>query len=261
MHFIREQVLSGQFMAGAWCNLASSITTEMAAIAGFDWVLIDQEHGPGDSMTLLQQIQAIGARPCAPITRIAWNEMPRFKQALDLGSAGIMIPYIETAEDAARAVSCMHYPPAGMRGVASSPRATGFATKFDTYFAQANQTLLTVTQIETGRAVQNAAQIAAVEGVDVLFVGPMDLSISVGMPGKFEDKDYRAILARVAAAAGECGKAAGILLPNTQLLELVYDMGYRFVAAGSDSGMVMNGMQVNRETMADLGRRKQVKDS
>ena len=243
MHFIREQVLSGRFMAGAWCNLASGITTDMAAIAGFDWILIDQEHGPGDSMTLLQQIQAIGTIPSAPITRIAWNEMPRFKQALDLGSAGIMVPYIETAEDATRAVSYMHYPPAGVRGVASSPRATRFATNFDAYFAAANHDLLTVTQIETAQAVKNADEIAAVEGVDVLFVGPMDLSISVGMPGKFEDKEYRAILGKVATAARECGKAAGILLPSTQLLELVYEMGYRFVAAGSDGGMVMQGMQ------------------
>ncbi len=261
MHFIRKQVLAGNFMAGAWCNLASGITTEMAAIAGFDWILIDQEHGPGDSMTLLQQLQSIGNRPCAPITRIAWNEMPRFKQALDLGSAGIMIPYVETAEDAARAVSYMHYPPTGMRGVATSPRATGFATNFGTYFAKANHDLLTVTQIETARAVQNAAEIAAVEGVDVLFVGPMDLSISVGMPGKFEDADYRAILAKVAEAAKEGGKAAGILLPSTQLLEMVYEMGYRFIAAGSDGGMVMQGMQNNRKAMADLVQLKQVKDS
>ena len=89
----------------------------------------------------------------------------------------------------------------------------------------------------------------------------MVLSISVGMPGKFEDKDYRTILAKVAAAAGECGKAAGILLPNTQLLELVYDMGYRFVAAGSDGGMVMNCMQINRKAMSDLDRLKQAKDA
>jgi 2-keto-3-deoxy-L-rhamnonate aldolase RhmA len=250
MHFIKEQVLSGRFMARAWCNLASSLTTEMAARAGFDWILIDQEHGPGDSLTLLGQIQAVGARPCAPIVRIAWNEMPRFKQALDLGAAGIMIPYIETADDAARAVSYLRYPPQGVRGVASSPRATGFGTNFDDYFAAANRNLLTITQIETARAVQNAKQIAAVDGVDVLFVGPMDLSLSVGMPGRFEDSDYRAILAKVASIARDGGKAAGILLPSVQLLEMVYEMGYRFVAAGSDGGLVMQGMKNNLTAMA-----------
>jgi len=250
MHFIKEQVLSGRFMAGAWCNLASSLTTEMAARAGFDWILIDQEHGPGDSLSLLGQIQAVGTYPSAPIVRIAWNEMPRFKQALDLGAAGIMIPYIETADDAARAVSYLRYPPQGVRGVASSPRATGFGTNFDDYFAAANRKLLTVTQIETARAVQNAPQIAAVDGVDVLFVGPMDLSLSVGLPGRFEDPEYRAILAKVAATARDAGKAAGILLPSVQLLEMVYEMGYRFVAAGSDGGLVMQGMKNNLTAMA-----------
>jgi 2-keto-3-deoxy-L-rhamnonate aldolase RhmA len=250
MHFIREQVLAGRFMAGAWCNLASSITTEMAARAGFDWILIDQEHGPGDNITLLQQIQAIGDRPSAPIVRIAWNEMPRFKRALDLGASGIMIPYIETANDAARAVGYLRYPPQGQRGVAMSPRAAGFGSDFETYFAEANRNLLTVTQIETGKAVQNARQIAEVDGVDVLFVGPVDLSISVGLPGRFDDPDYRALLAKVASTALDAGKTAGILLPSGQLIEMVYEMGFRFVAVGSDSGMVVQAMKNNRAAMA-----------
>jgi len=250
MYFIKEQVRSGRFMAGAWCNLASSLTAEMAARLGFDWILIDQEHGPGDSMTLLHQIQAIGDRPSAPIVRIAWNEMFRFKRALDLGASGIMIPYIETVDDAARAVGYLRYPPEGLRGVASSPRATGFGKDFETYFPQANRNLLTVTQVETGKAVKNAGEIAAVDGVDVLFVGPMDLSISLGLPGRFDDPDYRAILAKVASAAQDAGKAAGILLPSGQLLEMAYDMGFRFVAVGSDGGIVMQGMQNNLTAMA-----------
>lgn len=250
MYFIREQVLSGRFMAGAWCNLASSITTEMAAIAGFDWILIDQEHGPGDNITLLQQIQAIGDRPSAPIVRIAWNEMPRFKRALDLGASGIMIPYIETADDAARAVGYLRYPPEGQRGVAMSPRAAGFGTNFETYYSEANRNLLAVTQIETGKAVQNAKEIAEVDGVDVLFVGPVDLSISAGLPGRFDDPNFRALLSKVASTATGAGKAAGILLPSGQQIEMVYEMGFHFVAVGSDGGIVMQGMKTNRATMA-----------
>ena len=250
MHFIREQVLSGRFMAGAWCNLASSTTTEMAAIAEFDWILIDQEHGPGDNLTLLQQIQAIGDRPTAPIVRIAWNEMPRFKRALDLGASGIMIPYIETADDATRSVGYLRYPPEGQRGVAMSPRAAAFGTNFETYFSEANRNLLTVTQIETGKAVQNAKEIAEVDGVDVLFVGPVDLSISVGLPVRFDDPDFRTLLSKVALSATGAGKVAGILLPSGQQIEMVYEMGFRFVAVGSDSGIVMQGMKINRATMA-----------
>lgn len=252
MYFIKEQVRAGRFMSGAWCNLASSITIEMAARAGYDWVLIDHEHGPGDNLTLLQQIQAIGERPSAAIVRIAWNERVSFKRALDLGASGIMIPYIETADDAARAVGYLRYPPEGQRGVAMSPRATGFGADFETYFSEANRNLLAVTQIETGTAVQNAREIAAVDGVDVLFVGPVDLSISVGLPDRFEDPDYRAILAQVASTARDAGKAAGILLPSGQLIEMVYDMGFRFVAVGSDSGLVMQGMKNNRAMMADF---------
>lgn len=249
MYFIKDQVRAGKFMAGAWCNLASSITTEMAARAGFDWILIDQEHGPGDNLTLLSQLQAIGGRPSAAIVRIAWNERVRFKRALDLGASGIMIPYIETAEEAALAVAYLRYPPEGQRGVAASPRATAFGAEFETYFSQSNGNLLAVTQIETGKAVANAGEIAAVDGVDVLFVGPLDLSVSLGLPGRFEDPEYREILARVASTARNAGKAAGILLPSTQLIDMVYEMGFRFVAVGNDGGMVMQGMQVNRDAM------------
>lgn len=249
MYFIRERVLAGEFMTGAWCNLASSITVEMAAMAGFDWVLIDQEHGPGDNSTLLRQLQGIGQRPTAAITRLPWNEMPQIKRALDLGNSGIMIPYIETAEEAANAVSYMTYPPKGQRGAAVNTRAARYGTNFENYFKEASDKLLTVTQIETGLAVKNAEDIAAVEGVDVLFVGPMDLSISVNLPKRFDDQEYCDILGRVAAAAKKYGKAAGILLPNTQLLDLAYDLGYTFVAVGADSGMVMQGMKANRAAM------------
>ena len=121
MSFIRERVLNGEFMAGAWCNLGSSLTVEMAARIGYDWILLDQEHGPGDNLTLLHQIQATEAGKADPIVRIAWNEMPRFKRALDLGAKGIMIPYVQNAKEARLAVDSMRYSPEGIRGVASSP--------------------------------------------------------------------------------------------------------------------------------------------
>lgn len=245
MYYIREKVLAGEFMAGAWCNLASSITVEIAASAGFDWVLIDQEHGPGGSETLFGQLQAVGQRSCAPIVRIAWNEMPRFKRALDLGAAGIMVPYIQTAAEAQNAVRYLRYPPEGLRGAAASPRATGYGANFETYFSEANHNLLSVHQIETARAIENLQDIAAVDGVDVLFVGPLDLSISVGMPKRFDDPEFRQLLSKVALSAGQAGKAAGILLPSAELIDMVHGMGFTFVAVGSDGGMVVKGMQNN----------------
>jgi 2-keto-3-deoxy-L-rhamnonate aldolase RhmA len=243
MNFIRERVLNREFMAGAWCNLASSITTEMASNMGFDWVLVDQEHGPGDNMTLLHQIQAISTGDAAAVVRLTWNEMPRFKRALDLGAAGIMVPYVQNREEAEYAAASMRYSPTGLRGVASSPRATGYAADFADYHAKANDNLLTIVQIETGEAVKNREEIASVDGVDVLFVGPLDLSISLKKPGMFEDPEYVEVLKNVAETAKDAGKAAGILLPGPGPLQLVQEMGFTFVACGSDGGMVMAGMK------------------
>lgn len=249
MHYIREKVLSGSFMAGTWCNLGSSITAEMAASAGFDWILLDQEHGPGDNETLLRQLQAVGQRPCAPIVRIAWNEIARFKRALDLGAMGIMVPYVQTAEEAQQAVSFLRYPPEGRRGVAGTPRAAGYGAGFDAYYAEANRNLLSVHQIETARSIENMHDIARVDGADVLFVGPLDLSISVGMPKRFEDPEFRNLLSQVAACAKDAGKAAGILLPSVRLLSMAHDLGFTFVAVGSDGGLVVEGMRNNMAAM------------
>ncbi len=251
MNFIRKRVLAGEFMCGAWCNLASSITVEMASQLGYDWILLDQEHGPGDNLTLLHQIQAADAGGSAGvIVRIAWNEMPRFKRVLDLGAAGVMVPYVQTEEEARYAVDSLRYTPQGMRGAAGTPRAAGYGRGFAQYYAQANQNLLTVVQIETQKALDNLEAIAAVDGVDVLFVGPLDLSISLDLPGRFEDEDYCRALEQVAQAAKQAGKAAGILLPSTKEIPLLAEMGYTFIAVNSDGGIVVSGMAHNLEALS-----------
>jgi 2-keto-3-deoxy-L-rhamnonate aldolase RhmA len=188
---------------------------------------------------------AIGSRQCASIVRIAWNEMPRFKRALDLGASGIMVPYIQSAEEAKAAVSYLRYPPDGVRGAAISPRAAGYGAGFDDYFSKANDNLLSVHQIETSLAVKNAGDIAAVDGVDVLFIGPLDLSLSLNMPDRFDDPEFRTVLSQVARIAGKAGKAAGILLPSVELIDMAHEMGFTFIAVGSDSGMVVQGMKNN----------------
>lgn len=243
MKTLRQRVLSGEVLAGAWLNLGSSVSAEITGRAGFDWILIDQEHGVGGEESLLHQLQALEASSAVSIVRIAWNEAPRFKRALDLGAGGIMIPYVNTAEEARQAAAAMRYPPQGVRGVARSPRAAGFGQDFDTYFAQANDNLLTVVQIETKEAVANAAEIAAVEGVDVLFVGPLDLSVSLGIPQQTTHPDFRAAVARVVGAGRQAGKAAGILLPNVEALPGAIADGFTFVAVGSDGALVTSGMR------------------
>ena len=245
----RARVLAREFLTGVWLNLGSPITAEMAGLAGFDWVLLDHEHGPGGESTMLHQLQAVSATPAACLVRVAANEPPRFKRVLDAGAHGVMVPYVSTAADARAAVQAVRYPPRGMRGVAKLTRASAFGARFDEYFAHAHEWLVTLTQIETMTAVANAAAIAAVDGVDVLFVGPMDLTTSMGIPGRYKDPRFHDSLRTVAEAARAAGKAAGILLLDPTNLPLVHELGYTVVALGSDGGAVVSGLSQSLATL------------
>ena len=165
------------------------------------------------------------------------------KRILDLGASGIMTPYVNTADEARRAAAAMCYPPDGIRGVASSNRACGFGQDFEAYFGEANQNLLTVLQIETLTAVENADEIAAVEGADVLFVGPLDLSVSLGITRQFDHPDFRQAIKKVIAACKNHGKAAGILTHVPEMLGRFIEDGFTFVGCGSDGTAVAAGMK------------------
>lgn len=242
MKTLRSRVLGGELVTGTWLNLGSNISAEIAARAGFDWVLIDLEHGSGNEADLVSQLQAVDTTETVSIVRIAWNETPRFKRTLDMGPGGIMIPYVNTAEEARQAAASMRYPPQGVRGAARFHRANGFGQQFASYFAEANDKLLTVVQIETVEAVGNAEEIAAIKGVDVLFVGPLDLSVSLGITGQMQHPDFRAAIKRVIEACRTHGKSPGILLPNADGIPDAVEDGFRFLAAGSDGGAVVAGM-------------------
>jgi len=242
MQYIRERVLNGEIMFGIGANLGSSLTVEMIGAAGFDWTWIDCEHGAQDYSELIPQMQAASINNAPAVVRIAWNEPPRFKRVLDLGAAGIMIPYVTDAAQAKQAALAMRYPPEGIRGVAKFNRACGFGQDFSNYYAEANKNLLTVVQIETKESVQKSAEIAAVDGVDVLFIGPLDLSVSMGMPDQYEDPDFLAALDQVAQACKANGKAAGILVPKPAYLESWIAKGFTFLVVGSDGGCVAGGL-------------------
>jgi 2-keto-3-deoxy-L-rhamnonate aldolase RhmA len=172
MFDIRERVLRGDFVAGTWCSLPAA--AEITGLCGFDWALLDSEHAPTTTAGLMAQMQALSRFLTAPIVRIPWLDRVAIKWSLDIGAAGIMVPYVETEEQAREAVSFMRYAPEGVRGVAGATRASDFGFGFKDYFAESNKRLLTVAQMETQLAVDNSRAIAAVDGVDVLFVGPMD---------------------------------------------------------------------------------------
>jgi len=243
MKWIRQKVLSGELMAGTFLNLGSSLTAEMAGQSGFDWVLVDLEHGGGGRQELLLQVQALESSPAGTIVRIAWNDPVLFKRVLDLGVSGIMVPYVQSTEEARKAVAAMRYPPAGVRGVAAMNRACAFGPGFDEYFKAANSHLLTIVQIETGATVDRVDEIAAIDGVDVLFIGPLDLSVSLGVPKQFDHPTIRAAFAKVVDACRKSGKIAGLILSKEEDIERAIADGFSFLCLSSDGAMVALGMR------------------
>ena len=214
--------------------------------------MIDLEHGAGDWHTLLQQLQATSATPAAPLVRLRWNEAPSFKRVLDLGAAGVMVPYVCTADEARAAVDAMLYPPDGTRGVAAAVRAADFGRSFETYFKEANEQLLSVVQIETREAVERVEEIAAVARVDVLFVGPTDLSVSLGAPRQFDHPELRVAIERVVAAARKHGKAAGTLAASPGQIEQAVADGFTFIACGSDTVALAQGFDRMVRAVGDI---------
>ena len=242
MRWIRHDVLSGKLTAGTFLNLGSPASVEIAGLAGFDWLLIDLEHGVGDEASLMAQLQAAASTPAAPIVRVAWNDVTRFKRVLDLGAAGVMVPYVNSPDEARSVVSFVNYPPRGVRGVARFIRASGFGMEFSGYFSEANDNLLTVVQIETPQAVAKASEIAAVDGIDVLFIGPLDLSSNMGISQQIDHPDFREAVGQVITACRESGKIAGTLVMPGRAEQAVKD-GFTFLAVGSDIGAVSAGMK------------------
>jgi 2-keto-3-deoxy-L-rhamnonate aldolase RhmA len=243
MKYIRDRVLNGQLVSGTWCMLGSTLTVELAGSAGLDWILIDLEHGYADLETLLHQLQAAAATPAVPIVRIPWNEAHRFKRILDMGASGVMVPFINNAKQADIAAKSTRYPPHGIRGLSTASRASDFGRNFDHYFAHANDTLLTVVQIESEEAVKNANEIAAVDGIDVLFVGPADLSTNMGIPLQLDHPDFQRALKTIVSACKNAGKAAGILLGKHEQIAPAVEAGFTFIALSTDITVVANGMK------------------
>ena len=241
----RKRVLAGEWLAGTFLNLASPITVEVAGLAGYDWLLLDHEHGPGGEDTLLHQLQAAATTPAFTLVRIAANETARFKRVLDAGAQGVMVPFINTAAEAQAAAAAVRYPPRGVRGVAKFHRSVGFGAYFEEYYQHSHEWIVLATQIETPEAIANIDAIAAVDGVDVLFVGPTDLSYTHGIPDQYENPRFVEILKKVVAAAKMAGKASGILVHNPALVEMCRNLGFTFASFGSDGGAVSAGLKAN----------------
>jgi 4-hydroxy-2-oxoheptanedioate aldolase len=244
VQWIDRQRLGSQVMAGTFLNLGSSAAVEIAAGLGFDWLLLDLEHGSGSWADLRPLLLAAAGSSAVPIVRVRSADADDVKFVMDSGAAGIMFPYLGSAAEAARAVSLVKYPPQGVRGVAQVIRATSYGREWQAYLAEANQRSLVIVQIETPEAVAQADAIAAVPGVDVLFVGPMDLSVNMGHPGDFTQPLFLQHLQTVVRACEQHGRTAGIL-SRPELVEQHKAFGFRLVALGSDASAIAAGMTQN----------------
>lgn len=254
---LKERVTRGETLVGCFLNLGSPLTAEIVARAGFDWLLIDLEHGAGTEADVLGQLQAVEPTQAAVVVRVESHHRQRAHRVLDLGAHGIMFPRVNDAAEAEAAVAGLRYGPDGVRGVALMNRACEFGARGREYIANANGLLLGVVQIESGMAVETADEIAATDGVDVLFVGPWDLSHALGIFGDFKHAKFQDAIRRTASAAMRQKKASGILLQKPEDMALYHDLGYRFFACNSDGGLLnaaarglMQGFEGQREILS-----------
>ncbi|OZI37472.1 2-dehydro-3-deoxyglucarate aldolase [Bordetella genomosp. 10] len=223
---------------GTWLMSGATSTAEAMGRAGFDWLLVDLEHVPMDQKDTLHTLQAIAGTSACAIARLPANDAVCVKRALDLGAGTLMFPFIDTPEQAAQAVANAKYPPQGTRGFAAVHRASGYGTATG-YGARANDSVFTIIQLETPRAVSNLEAMAAVPGVDAFFLGPGDLSANMGHIGNITHPDVLAVIEDVAKRCQALGKPCGIVGPTPEIVRQFLALGYRFVAVASDMGMMM----------------------
>ena len=242
----KRRLLAGERLIGCWCSLANPITTEVLGVAGFDWILLDGEHSPNDVISFIPQLMALKDSVSAPIVRPSWNNPVELKRLLDGGFYNFLIPFIESADEAKRAVAATRYPPQGTRGVSVSQRSNKFGSVKD-YFTGINDQICVMVQIESRKGVAAAAEIAKVDGIDGIFVGPSDLAAGFGHLGNASHPEVQAAMAEVIAAAKAAGKPIGILAPVEADARRYMAQGVTFVAVGSDLGVFRSGTQALRD--------------
>jgi len=233
----KRALARGELQIGLWSTLCSNIGAEIIAHSGFDWILLDTEHSPNELPDLLEQLHAMGRGTAMPVVRVAWNDSVLIKRVLDLGAQSILLPYVQTAEEAQRAVQSVRYPPRGLRGVSAGSRASQYGRVKD-YLLRADAEVCLIVQVETRAALEQLEAIAAVEGIDGVFIGPADLAASLGHLNNPQHPEVQAALRDAAARLGSVGKASGILTVVEADARRYIEWGYRFVAVGVDTSLL-----------------------
>lgn len=236
----KRALKAGKPQIGLWSTLPSPIVSELIAGAGFDWLLMDTEHTPSDVPQMLQQLQAVeaarsreGMGTSHAVVRPAWNDKVMIKRYLDIGAQTLLLPFVQSPEEAQAAVDAVRYAPKGTRGMGGSMRASNFGRDTD-YFSKAADEICVLLQVETGEALEQLEAIAAVDGVDGVFIGPADLSASMGYPGNAAHPAMEAIIDKAMKRIRTCGKAPGILAADPKRAQTCLDNGALFVAVGID---------------------------
>lgn len=243
---LRQRLIRGERLIGCWCSLANPISTEVLGVAGFDWLLLDGEHAPNDVLSFVPQLMALKDSVSAPVVRPSTNSKVEIKRLLDAGFYNLLVPFIESAEEARRAVAATRYPPQGVRGVSVAQRSNRYGT-VPGYFQGINEQISVIVQIESRAGVAAVADIAAVDGVDAVFIGPSDLAAGYGHLGQAQHPEVQAAMAEVFAAVRAAGKAVGILAPVEADARRYMEMGATFVAVGSDLGVFRSATQALRD--------------
>ncbi len=245
---LKARMAAGERLRGIWVSSGAETVAEALSLVGFDWLLIDTEHGPIEAAGALGLLRAAGLGGTECVVRVAWNDEVLIKRVLDLGAQTLMVPFVQNADEARAAVRAMRYPPGGVRGSAGITRAGRYGLARD-YMTTANDQMALIVQVESAEALACIDRIATVEGVDAVFIGPADLSASMGHPGDADHPDVVAGIAEAARKIRAAGKRASILSLDVETTRRYEAMGYDMVAGGLDMHLLV---QAARDLLADM---------
>ena len=237
---VKRKLKNGQKTIGGFLQMISPVSAEIMSRSGFDWLIVDLEHSPGDFANLQAQLQAMNGSGVVPFARAPWNDMVAIKRTLDTGVMGVLIPYVNTREEAEAAVAACKYPPLGVRGVAGSPRAAGYTRNTMPYLTTANDEVVVMIAVETMEAVNNLDEILTVEGLDGIFIGPVDLASSMGYLGDPTQPEVQETIAVIESKVIPSDKFLGTLAANWGKAEACFEKGYQWMVLMQDGVAIKN---------------------
>ncbi len=247
---LKQKLTAHEFTIGAWVNFGTPDSAEILAHMGFDWLVFDTEHGPWSIETVQNLIQATAGTDIVPIVRVAWNDIVMIKRALDIGALGVIVPWVNTKEDAIQAVRACKYPPKGIRGCGPR-RAALYGLETKEYLDVADDLTMVIPQIETLDAAENLDGILSVEGIDAIFIGPSDLASSMGLRGQQRHPNNLEIVSRILGAGKSAGIPVGIYGMGPDYISEHIEQGFQFVVVGSDMSFMLHGA---RDVLSRIGR-------